>query len=292
MRTAAYGKGGTGKSTTSCNTSIALARRGKRVPQIGRDPKHDSTPTLTGSPIPTTIDTSQSKDYHYEDVWPEDVIYRGHGGVDCVEAGGPPAGAGRGGYVVGETVKLPKEPNASHEYDTIPLDVPGDVVCGGFASPLNYADHCITITDNGFDALFATNRTAASVREKARTHPPRLAGPVGNRTLGRDLTDNYVEARPMPVLEVPPLVEHIRVPRVKGKTLSEMVESQPHPNYVRDFHPDVADQPLSRPEGIVPKEVSDRESFSLPSDFHSNPVGNDMGENEQEDPLNSVTMIR
>ena len=40
-----------------------------------------------------------------EDVWPEDVIYKGYAGVDCVEAGGPPAGAGCGGYVVGETVK-------------------------------------------------------------------------------------------------------------------------------------------------------------------------------------------
>nr|WCR30476.1 protochlorophyllide reductase ATP-binding subunit [Selaginella remotifolia] len=291
MRMAVYGKGGIGKSTTSCNISIALARRGKRVLQIGCDPKHDSTFTLTGFLIPTIIDTLQSKDYHYEDVWPEDVIYRGYGGVDCVEAGGPPAGAGCGGYVVGETVKLLKELNAFHEYDIILFDVLGDVVCGGFASPLNYADYCIIITDNGFDALFATNRIAASVREKARTHPLRLAGLVGNRTLGRDLIDNYVEACPMPVLEVLPLVEHIRVSRVKGKTLFEMVESQPHLNYVCDFYLDVADQLLSRPEGIVPKEVSDRELFSLLSDFYSNPVGNDMGENEQEDSLNSVTMI-
>jgi len=37
--------------------------------------------------IPTIIDTLQEKDYH-EDVWPEDVIYKGYGGVDCVEAGG------------------------------------------------------------------------------------------------------------------------------------------------------------------------------------------------------------
>ena len=48
MKLAVYGKGGIGKSTTSCNISIALARRGKRVLQIGCDPKHDSTFTLTG----------------------------------------------------------------------------------------------------------------------------------------------------------------------------------------------------------------------------------------------------
>nr|YP_009582655.1 protochlorophyllide reductase ATP-binding subunit [Selaginella lyallii]QBL02086.1 protochlorophyllide reductase ATP-binding subunit [Selaginella lyallii] len=291
MRIAVYGKGGIGKSTTSCNISIALARRGKRVLQIGCDPKHDSTFTLTGFLIPTIIDTLQSKDYHYEDVWPEDVIYKGYGGVDCVEAGGPPAGAGCGGYVVGETVKLLKELNAFHEYDIILFDVLGDVVCGGFASPLNYADYCIIITDNGFDALFATNRIAASVREKARTHPLRLAGLVGNRTLKRDLIDNYVEACPMPVLEVLPLVEQIRVSRVKGETLFEMVESQPYLDYVCDFYLDVADQLLSQPEGVVPKEVSDRELFSLLSDFYSNPPRNGMGENDQEDSLDSVTMV-
>ncbi len=189
MKFAVYGKGGIGKSTISCNISIALARRGKKVLQIGCDPKHDSTFTLTGFLIPTIIDTLQAKDYHYEDVWPEDVIYQGYGGVDCVEAGGPPAGAGCCGYVVGETVKLLKELNAFYEYDIILFDVLGDVVCGGFAAPLNYADYCIIITDNGFDALFAANRIVASVREKARTHPLRLAGLIGNRTSRRDLID-------------------------------------------------------------------------------------------------------
>ena len=79
MKLAVYGKGGIGKSTTSCNISVALARRGKKVLQIGCDPKHDSTFTLTGFLIPTIIDTLQEKNYHYEDVWSEDVIYKGYG---------------------------------------------------------------------------------------------------------------------------------------------------------------------------------------------------------------------
>ena len=61
MKLAVYGKGGIGKSTTSCNISIALARRGKKVLQIGCDPKHDSTFTLTGFLIPTIIDTYKQK---------------------------------------------------------------------------------------------------------------------------------------------------------------------------------------------------------------------------------------
>jgi light-independent protochlorophyllide reductase subunit L len=261
------------------------------VLQIGCDPKHDSTFTLTGFLIPTIIDTLQSKDYHYEDVWPEDVIYKGYGGVDCVEAGGPPAGAGCGGYVVGETVKLLKELNAFYEYDVILFDVLGDVVCGGFAAPLNYADYCIIITDNGFDALFAANRIAASVREKARTHPLRLAGLVGNRTSKRDLIDKYVEACPMPVLEVLPLIEDIRVSRVKGKTLFEMAESDPSLNYVCDFYLNIADQILSQPEGVVPREVPDRELFSLLSDFYLNPASSPSSETNLEENTLDFLMV-
>lgn len=289
MKLSVYGKGGIGKSTTSCNISIALAKRGKKVLQIGCDPKHDSTFTLTGFLIPTIIDTLQAKDYHYEDVWPEDVIYQGYGGVDCVEAGGPPAGAGCGGYVVGETVKLLKELNAFYEYDIILFDVLGDVVCGGFAAPLNYSDYCIIVTDNGFDALFAANRIAASVREKARTHPLRLAGLIGNRTAKRDLIDKYVEACPMPVLEVLPLIEEIRVSRVKGKTLFEIANSAAAQeasknsaeqkinnasqngyleDYICSYYLNIADQLLTEPEGVIPRELADRELFTLLSNFY------------------------
>jgi light-independent protochlorophyllide reductase subunit L len=200
----------------------------------------------------------------------EDVIYQGYGNVDSVEAGGPPAGAGCGGYVVGETVKLLKELNAFYEYDIILFDVLGDVVCGGFAAPLNYADYCLIVTDNGFDALFAANRIVASVREKARTHPLRLAGLIGNRTIKRDLIDKYVEACPMPVLEVLPLIEDIRVSRVKGKTLFEMAESDSALNYICDFYLNIADQLLSHPEGVISVELNDRELFNLLSDFYLN----------------------
>ena len=166
---AVYGKGGIGKSTTSSNLSAAFSKLGKRVLQIGCDPKHDSTFTLTGRLVPTVIDTLKEVDFHAEELRPEDFVYEGFNGVKCVEAGGPPAGTGCGGYVVGQTVKLLKQNHMLENTDVVIFDVLGDVVCGGFAAPLNYADYCLIITDNGFDALFAANRIAASVREKAQT---------------------------------------------------------------------------------------------------------------------------
>ena len=49
---AIYGKGGIGKSTTSANISAALALMGKKVIQIGCDPKADSTLNLLhGEPV-------------------------------------------------------------------------------------------------------------------------------------------------------------------------------------------------------------------------------------------------
>jgi len=140
---------------------------------------------------------------------------------------------------------------------------------------LNYADYCLIVTDNGFDALFAANRIAASVREKARTHSLRLAGLIGNRTATRDLIDKYITAVPMPVLEVLPLIEDIRISRVKGKTLFEMTEMDESLSYVCDYYLNIADQLIAEPEGVIPRESPDRELFSLLSDFYLNPTENE-----------------
>ena len=88
---AVYGKGGIGKSTTSSNLSVAFSKLGKRVLQIGCDPKHDSTFTLTKKLIPTVIDVLEQANFHSEELRPEDYVFEGYNGVMCVEAGGPPA---------------------------------------------------------------------------------------------------------------------------------------------------------------------------------------------------------
>ena len=119
-----YGKGGIGKSTTSSNLSAAFSKLGKRVLQIGCDPKHDSTFTLTKRLIPTVIDILESVDFHSEELRPEDFVFQGYNGVMCVEAGGPPAGTGCGGYVVGQTVKLLKEHHLLEETDALAVGDP------------------------------------------------------------------------------------------------------------------------------------------------------------------------
>ena len=46
LKLAIYGKGGIGKSTTTSNLAAAFAKLGKKVIQIGCDPKADSTINL------------------------------------------------------------------------------------------------------------------------------------------------------------------------------------------------------------------------------------------------------
>ena len=94
---------------------------GKRVLQIGCDPKHDSTFTLTGQLQPTVIDILKEVDFHAEELRPEDFVTEGFNGVQCIEAGGPPAGTGCGGYVVGQTVKLLKQHHLLDDTDVVIL---------------------------------------------------------------------------------------------------------------------------------------------------------------------------
>jgi light-independent protochlorophyllide reductase subunit L len=68
-----------------------LFKLGHRVLQIGCDPKHDSTFTLTKKLMPTVIDVLEQVEFHAEELRPEDYMFEGYNGVMCVEAGGPPA---------------------------------------------------------------------------------------------------------------------------------------------------------------------------------------------------------
>lgn len=188
---AVYGKGGIGKSTTSSNLSAAFSRLGKRVLQIGCDPKHDSTFTLTKKMVPTVIDVLESVDFHSEELRPEDFMFEGYNGVQCIEAGGPPAGTGCGGYVTGQTVKLLKEHHLLEDTDVVIFDVLGDVVCGGFAAPLQHAHYCLIVTANDFDSIFAMNRIIAAIQAKSKNYKVRLGGVVANRSKDTNEIDRF-----------------------------------------------------------------------------------------------------
>jgi len=219
---AVYGKGGIGKSTTSSNLSAAFSKLGKRVLQIGCDPKHDSTFTLTKTLIPTVIDVLETVDFHSEELRTEDFVFEGYNGVMCVEAGGPPAGTGCGGYVVGQTVKLLKQHHLLEDTDVVIFDVLGDVVCGGFASPLQHAERAVVVASNDFDSIFAMNRIIAAIQAKSKNYAVRLSGVIANRSAETDQIDGFNERVGMRRLAHFRDHDVIRRSRLKKSTLFEM----------------------------------------------------------------------
>ena len=189
-----YGKGGVGKSTVSSNIAAALAEQGFTVMMIGCDPKHDCTRNLRGVvEIPTILETSRDKGVEQlgleglvkeNRIRLDEIIYKGYGGVYCAECGGPRPGVGCAGRGVIVAIDLLTRLNAFEELkpDVVLYDVPGDVVCGGFAMPLRkgLADEVYIVTSADYLALYAANTICGGISEFATKEGPPLGGIVYN----------------------------------------------------------------------------------------------------------------
>ncbi len=259
---AVYGKGGIGKSTTSSNLSVAFSKLGKRVLQIGCDPKHDSTFTLTKRLVPTVIDVLESVDFHAEELRLDDFVFPGYNGVMCVEAGGPPAGTGCGGYVVGQTVKLLKEHHLLEDTDVVIFDVLGDVVCGGFAAPLQHADRALIVTANDFDSIFAMNRIVAAIGAKSKNYNVRLGGVIANRSDEVDQIERFNERVGLKTMAQFANLDVFRRSRLKKSTLFEM-EDSPELIAVQQEYMRLAANLWAGTDPLIAEPMKDRDIFDL-----------------------------
>jgi light-independent protochlorophyllide reductase subunit L len=235
---------------------------GKRVLQIGCDPKHDSTFTLTKRLVPTVIDVLESVNFHPEELRIEDFVYEGYNGVMCVEAGGPPAGTGCGGYVVGQTVKLLKEHHLLEDTDVVIFDVLGDVVCGGFAAPLQHADRALIVTANDFDSIFAMNRIVAAIQAKSKNYKVRLGGVVANRSAATDQIDRFNDRIGLKTMARFPDLDVFRRSRLKKATLFEM-EPSAELEAVQQEYLRLAAALWAGVDPLVAEPMRDRDIFDL-----------------------------
>ena len=184
QKIAIYGKGGIGKSTVTSNLSAALAVLGKKVIQIGCDPKADSTVNLLGGE-PLTPVMNFIRDYDREPERIEEISKVGFGNVLCIETGGPTPGLGCAGRGIITTFSLLEELELFEKYkpDFVLYDVLGDVVCGGFAAPIRegYAEKVLIVTSGEKMALYAANNINNAVKNFADRNYAVVRGVVMNR---------------------------------------------------------------------------------------------------------------
>jgi nitrogenase iron protein NifH len=180
---AIYGKGGSGKSTVATALSSCFADTGRRILHVGCDPKADSSRLLLSGKKPRSVMGTALKTDLLD---ASSILMTGLKNITCIEAGGPEPGVGCAGRGITRTFELLRDLNVSlDDYDVAVYDVLGDVVCGGFATPMKdgYAQQVLVVASGSVLSLLAANNIMKAVKRFHR-NGVRLAGLVGNYHTG------------------------------------------------------------------------------------------------------------
>ena len=233
LKIAVYGKGGIGKSTMTSNLAAAFATLGKRVIQIGCDPKADSTINLLGGePLQPVMNYLRETDADPESL--DEISRVGFGGVLCIETGGPTPGLGCAGRGIIATFNLLEDLRLFdiHPPDVVLYDVLGDVVCGGFAAPIRegYAEKVLIVTSGEKMALYAANNINTAVKNFEDRGYAHVAGLILNhRDVERETekVQAFADEAGLPIVaEIPRSQDIIRF-EDEGKTVIEGDASLP-----------------------------------------------------------------
>lgn len=227
LKVAIYGKGGIGKSTVTSNLAAAFANMGKRVIQIGCDPKADSTINLLGGePLRPVMNYMREEDEEPDEL--AQISKEGYGGVLCIETGGPTPGLGCAGRGIIATFQLLEDMDLFERYkpDVVLYDVLGDVVCGGFAAPIRegYASKVLIVTSGEKMALYAANNIFSAVKNFEDRSYARVFGVVLNHRNvenEKEKVQAFAEKVGVPIVGEVPRSDEIIHWEEQGKTVIE-----------------------------------------------------------------------
>ena len=227
QKIAIYGKGGIGKSTMTSNLSAAFAALGKKVIQIGCDPKADSTINLLGgTPLQSVM--GYMREFDREPTSLDEISKTGFGGVLCIETGGPTPGLGCAGRGIIATFGLLDDLELFESFnpDVVLYDILGDVVCGGLAAPIRegYAEDVLIVTSGEKMALYAANNIASAVDNFADRGYAKVRGIIFNR---RNIPGEaekvaaFAKERNLAIVADIPRSDELNIFEEQGKTVIE-----------------------------------------------------------------------
>ena len=238
LKIAIYGKGGIGKSTVTANLAAAFATLGKKVIQIGCDPKADSTINLLGGETPIPV-MNYLREYDEDPETIEEISKIGFGGVLCIETGGPTPGLGCAGRGIIATFQLLEDMELfeTRNPDVVLYDVLGDVVCGGFAAPIRegYASQVLIVTSGEKMALYAADNINKAVKNFEDRSYARVYGIVLNHRnvdREREKVEQFAHSEGLPIVGEIPRSDEITYYEDRGMTV---VEGNPDSEVSRAF---------------------------------------------------------
>lgn len=244
---------------------MALRERGLRVMQVGCDPKRDSTRILTGGRlIPTVLETYREHLRKGQDEYAitlQDIVFEGSNGVICVEAGGPEPGIGCAGRGVLTAIRILRDLGAFKTYsvDVVVYDVLGDVVCGGFAQPIQqgFAREIYLLCSGNFMSIYAANNIAKGVRRLARPGRTGLAGIIcnsgGDEKFERDFIPEFAERLGSKLIHLIPRSQIIKACEIENRTVLEHSPNSEEAKIFRELAQKVLDNDLS----VIPTPMED-----------------------------------
>ena len=251
-----YGKGGIGKSTVVANAAAAAAKAGNRVMVVGCDPKADTTRVLMHGRIETILDVHARLGGRLTRA---DAAHEGAFGVLCMESGGPRAGEGCAGKGIALALKDIQELRIVEEFapDLILYDVLGDVVCGGFSTPLRekVAEAAYIVTTSDYMSLYAANGICRCIRKYADRGGCRLGGLIYNERSAvgdESAAADFARAVGTRIAGRVPLDRAISRAEMRRSTV---IECEPDSAAARAFEV-IADEMLHGAETTVPEPLS------------------------------------